>query len=50
MSNEELLTKLDKCTNIFINEKKVLNSSDNTIKIIPLYTSNFYKSPKIGNL
>jgi len=43
MSNEELLTKLDKYTNIFINEKKVLNSSDNTIKTYSYILEKFYE-------
>jgi len=43
MSNEELLTKLDKYINMFINEKKVLNSSDNTIKTYIYILEKFYE-------
>ncbi len=43
MSNEELLTKLDKYTNMFINEKKVLNSSNNTIKTYIYILEKFYE-------
>ncbi len=43
MSNEEVLTKLDKYTNIFINENKVLNSSDNAIKVHLYILDKFYE-------
>lgn len=43
MSNELLLTKIDKYSKMFINEKKVLNSSINTIKIYSYILESFYE-------
>lgn len=43
MSNELLLTKLEKYSNLFIKEKKVLNSSINTISTYSRILNSFYE-------
>ncbi len=43
MSNESLLTKLDKYNNLFINEKRLLNSSKNTIITYSSVLNSFYE-------
>ena len=43
MSNELLLTKLDKYNNMFIKEKKLLNSSNNTITTYLYILERFYE-------
>lgn len=43
MSNELLLTKLEKYSNLFIKEKKVLNSSKNTISTYSRILNSFYE-------
>ena len=43
MSNESLLTKLDKYNNLFINEKRSLNSSNNTITTYSYILNSFYE-------
>lgn len=43
MSNELLLTKLEKYSNLFIREKKVLNSSINTISTYSRILNSFYE-------
>ena len=43
MSNESLLSKFEKYKNMFINEKKVLNCSDNTIITYLNVLNNFYE-------
>jgi len=43
LSNESLLTKLDKYNNLFINEKRLLNSSKNTIITYSSVLNSFYE-------
>jgi len=43
LSNESLLTKLDKYNNLFINEKRSLNSSNNTITTYSYILNSFYE-------
>jgi len=43
MASEIVLTKIDKYTNMFINEKKVLNSSKNTINTYLYILNSFYE-------
>ena len=43
MASEIVLTKIDKYTNMFINEKKVLNSSNNTITTYLYILNSFYE-------
>jgi len=43
MASEIVLTKIDKYTNMFINEKKVLNSSNNTISTYLYILNSFYE-------
>ena len=43
MNNESLLTKLDKYNNLFISEKRSLNSSNNTITTYSYILNSFYE-------